>query len=111
MRIGLLGKLAAGSCAWTGRATSAAARSAILMSLGLQARGLDDLAPASDVALDLGGELLGRVAHGIDAVAVQSLEEIGPADHRDRVVVDLLHDLARRARGRHEAVPRGDVES
>src|SRR6516162_6589400 len=117
MRIGFPGKLAAGSCASASFANEVANEAAnrtkasarLLMSLGLHARGLDDLFPAADVALDLGREFLGRVADRLDAVAVQALKEICAVDDRDRVVVDLLHDLARRARRRQEAVPGGDV--
>src|SRR5260221_11634935 len=112
MRMGLAGNAAAGSCAWIGaaRSSAAAARTA-LISVELRARGLDDAAPAREVALDLGGELLRRIGNRLDAVAVQPLEEIRAADDGDRVVVDLLHDVARRSRGRHEAVPGGDVEA
>src|SRR5262252_10769552 len=111
MRIDLEGKFAAGSCASAGLASRKAARTALLMSLRLHAGSLYALAPALDVALDLGGELLGRVRDRVDAVSVEALEEVGPPDDRDRVVVDLLHDVARRRRRRHEAVPRGDVEA
>src|SRR5882672_8561734 len=99
MRIDLLGKPAAGSCAWAGAArASAAARRIVLMSVQFRTGRLDDFLPAGEVALDLGAELLGRVRHGLDAVLVQALEEIRAADHGDRVVVDFFDDLARRPR-------------
>lgn len=38
---------------------------------------LGDLAPLGDLARDHGGELLRRVAHRVDAVALQALHELG----------------------------------
>src|ERR1700704_5006047 len=75
------------------------------------ARGLDDLAHLCDIGLDLRRELFGRVRDGLDSVPVQALEEIRPPDDRDRVVVDLFHDLAGCTYGRHKAVPGLDVET
>src|SRR6267143_3848330 len=75
------------------------------------ARGLDDLAHLCDIGLDLRRELLGRVRDGLDSVLVQALEEIRPPDDRDRVVVDLFHDLSGCTYGRHKAVPGLDVET
>src|SRR5689334_11435836 len=98
MRIVLLGKAAAGSCACAATLKSSDASSALLMSIELRAGGLHDLRPAREVGLDLGGEFLGRVGDRVDAVPVQALEEIRATDDRDRIVVHLLHDLARRSR-------------
>src|SRR5258705_2887452 len=80
-------------------------------SVEFRARGLNDLAHLGDIGLDLRRELLGRVRDGLDSILVQALEEIRPPDDRDRVVVDLFHDLPRRARGGHEAIPCLDVET
>src|SRR5882724_9563407 len=101
MRMGLLGNAAAGSCAKAGRARKNAARTAVTrISVELRAGGLHELRPAREVGLDLRAELLGRVRDRLDAVAVEPLQEIRPADDGDRIVVDLFHDLARRPRRR-----------
>src|SRR5262249_37066295 len=99
MRMGLLGKLAAGAYARAGAARRSAAvirRVRMNASVELRAGRFDNRRPAREVALDLGAELLGRVRDRLDAVAIQALEKIRPADNGDRIVVDLLHDIARR---------------
>src|SRR6266581_1338983 len=115
MRMVLDGKAAAGSWAQASvvprRNAVNAANAFIGPSIEFRAGGLDDLRPPGEIGFDLRGEFLGRVADRIDAVAVQSLEEIRPLDDGDRIVVHPLHDLARGARGREKSIPGGDVET
>src|SRR6266545_4706199 len=115
MRMVLDGKLAAGSCAQASvvprRNAVNAANAFIGSSIEFRAGGLDDLRPSGEVGPDLRGEFFRRVADRLDAVAVQSLEEVRAPDDRDGVVVDFLHDLARRSRGREKSIPGGDVEA
>src|SRR5262245_34108157 len=81
-----------------------------LMSLHLHIRCLGDSRPALDLALDESAELLGRVAHRLDAELLQALRRIGLAQEPAEVAVDPAHQLARRGAGRDDAVDAEDVE-
>src|SRR2546423_14571100 len=75
------------------------------MLLDLDARRRDDLAPALDLALDVGGELLRRVADGDPALAQVFLLDLGRAQRLARRPVELGNDRGGCARPPHQPVP------
>src|ERR1043166_7125412 len=66
--------------------------------------------PALDLALDKGAELLGRVAHRLDAELFEALRRVGLAQELAEIGADPACEPARRAAGGDDAVDAEDVE-
>src|ERR1044071_8890887 len=80
------------------------------MSFHLHMRSLGHARPALDLALDEGAELLGRVAHRLDAELLEALRGVGLAQELAEIGADPARELARRAAGGDDAVDAEDVE-
>src|SRR5215467_5869564 len=85
-------------------------RSSMMLSLGLDARGLDHRAPEIDFGLERSCELGRRRAHDRHAGLFQGADDGRLAQDCDRVGMKLAHDLGRRPGGREEGIPGRDVE-
>src|ERR1051325_777578 len=81
------------------------------MSFHLHMRSLGYARPALDLALDEGAELLGRVAHRLDAELREALRGVGLAQELAEIGADPARELARRASGGDDAVDAEDVEA
>src|SRR5215208_1035112 len=71
-------------------------RASSFMSVDLQSRFLDHLAPARAIRLDESGQLLGRRRERIDALHAQLLLDVGLRLHAADLRRDLVDDILRR---------------
>src|SRR5687768_9081833 len=71
----------------------------------LHARVANDLAPFRHLLADVHAELLGRAADGLHALRRKLLAHVGHREDLLHLGVELVHHLARRAGGCHQAEP------
>src|SRR6516225_12168843 len=81
-------------------------------SVELHSDRLDDLGPRVGLRADEGCELLRRIAAGrLDAGVEQLFADLGQRQHLFDRSVQLGDDIARRARGRDDALPDAEIVS
>src|SRR5207244_267309 len=77
--------------------------------LHLRAGVPDHLREAPDLALDVGGELVGRAGDDLSAIAGEALLRVGLVQELHDLGVQPLDDRARSAGGGDHALPRGKL--
>src|SRR5262245_45939268 len=70
-----------------------------------QARRGGDARPLRDLALDIGGEFLGRTAEHVDALLLQRLDDVAGFERLVGRACELVDDVARRPGGGEQPAP------